>query len=64
LQAIVIERTLFGESLNKQIFYDALFRIIDAIVAVQTKFREKLGMLAASKGASGNAPESGTSFYV
>jgi len=43
IQAIAVERTVFGESLNKQVFFDNLYRVIDGLVFVQTKLREKLG---------------------
>jgi hypothetical protein len=43
LQEITLERTVFGESMTKQIFFDNLYRIIDAIVALNIKLRQKMG---------------------
>jgi hypothetical protein len=43
LQAVVVERTVFGESLTKQILFDNLYRVIDGLVFIQTKIHEKLG---------------------
>ena len=59
LQSITVERTVFGESMTKQIFFDNLYRIIDALSALQTKFHQKLGTgKMTSSGSSTNS-----SFY-
>lgn len=62
LQSISVERTVFGGSMTKQIFFDNLYRIIDALVALQTKFRQKLGTVANSTGSGENAANT-SSFY-
>jgi hypothetical protein len=43
LQAVVVERTTFGESLTKQVFFDNLYRVIDGLVFIQMKIHERLG---------------------
>jgi len=52
LQSITVERTVFGESMTKQIFFDNLYRIIDALSALQTKFHQKLGTGRVTSGGS------------
>jgi hypothetical protein len=43
LQAVVVERTTFGEGLTKQIFFDNLYHVIDGLVFMQMKIHERLG---------------------
>lgn len=43
LQAVVVERTTFGDGLTKQVFFDNLYRVIDGLVFAQIKVQEKLG---------------------
>ena len=61
LQAVTVERTVFGESMTKQIFFDNLYRIIDALIVVQLRFQQRLG-LALHKTSVGEGGAN-TSFY-
>jgi hypothetical protein len=61
LQGVTVERTVFGESMTKQIFFDNLYRIIDALVIVQLRFQQKLG--SGTNQSSIGGSEVNTSFY-
>lgn len=61
LQGVTVERTVFGESMTKQIFFDNLYRIIDALVIVQLRFQQKLGSGTNQPSIGGS--EVNTSFY-
>jgi hypothetical protein len=50
LQGVILERVVFGVGLNKQIFFDNLYRIIDAIVMTSTLISKKLGGNITSSG--------------
>ena len=52
LQGVILERTVFGESMNKQIFFDNLYRVVDALVMTSTVVAKKLG--GNISGSSGN----------
>lgn len=61
LQGITVERTIYGQSMTKQVFFDNLYRIIDALVALQLKFQQMLGSGGLKRTTAGN--ETATSFY-
>src|SRR5262245_56476489 len=50
LEGVILERTVFGENLHKQVFFDNLYRIIDAIVMTSTVIGRKLGGNTSSSG--------------
>lgn len=61
LQSVTVERTVFGESMTKQIFFDNLYRIIDALVIIQLRFQQRLGSGTSQTSIGGS--EVNTSFY-
>jgi len=54
IQSVIVERTVFGEGLTKQIFFDNLFIVMSGAVQVVMAIQDKFGIQ------SGRGPSSGT----
>lgn len=59
IQSVNIERTVFGEGLTKQVFFDNLFTVISAAVVVVMRLQDRFGVQQGRAPASGIASSPG-----